>query len=90
MARALVVKAVGGGQARPLGVAYAAQQGGHAASVQRPGFAEVHKVQDHPLTYIRIGYFGTVLSWYYCFLTVCMADLHTHLSLCYCASHGTL
>ena len=64
MAGALVVEAVAGGQARPVGLACAAHQGGHATSVQRPGFAEVHKVQDHPLTYTCIRYFVAALSWY--------------------------
>ena len=65
MARALVVEAVGGRQARPLWLACAAHQGGHAASVQRPGFAEVHKVQDHPLTYICTCHFVPVFPWYF-------------------------
>lgn len=50
VAGALVVEAVGGGQAGPVGVAAAAHQGGHAVPVQRPGLAEVHKVQYHLLT----------------------------------------
>lgn len=50
VAGALVVEAVGGGQAGPLGVAAAAHQGGHAVSIKRPRLAEVHKVQNNLLT----------------------------------------
>ena len=49
VARALVVEAVARRQARPLRLAAAAHQRGHAMPVQRPRLAEVHKVEHHLL-----------------------------------------
>ena len=50
VAGALVVEAVGGGQAGPLGVGAAAHQGGHSMPVQGPSLAEIDKVEHHILT----------------------------------------